>query len=305
MCTHIYTYVYICISIHISIYRQWQQPWQQPPQQRYNGHKSTQRWWIGDDAPVGDDYQFDGDDMMGSDRYEDDDEDDVRAEKPDKQSIDSVLEWLKHKGADPGILEQIDQLKQKEEEEAKQAVPQPATIKELQAKHQSALARLANNKEKIDKIDYKIDKTQRLLDELHSEKDDLSAKRDQINAELEQLNNTVTSPLAEKVQQCDQVIKELQELVKEGIPDDAASKRKIYDLLFSGKPSMSSESIPQEPPSGDLQGAHNGLQQIPIVLGKGSGFGPNVSVPARSGTPYSTKVPAAGVPDSRDDGAKA
>ena len=205
---------------------------------------------------------------------------------PEASKISEVLEWLKVKGADNNILSEIDRLKEAEEAASAAAVAAsaPVTLQELQAKHQSASARLSNTEWQLGALNDRVAIARKTLDTLETARDDCANKRAAIQNELDGINSRIKGPadgtIESKEAAYERVIAQLQELVKEGVPEDKEKRREVYDLIYAG---VKAGAPPHSAEPTLTAEHHNGVTAEPCPA---TGFGPTLNRPVSDKGPY-------------------
>ena len=175
------------------------------------------------------DYQFGDDD-------DDDDNNKFTISTPhpevDDEQINLVFSWIKAKGASEETLGTLNGLKAASQE------PKCNPTKDPWRALQSCRDKLHSLAKQQESANASVDKHRGFYDEALEWKEELDNKYESLVDEIEQLQNEVApvSPLKSKVMMYEDLIRQLQENLKEGFPEVQSEKRKqVYNLVFKGK----------------------------------------------------------------------
>ena len=212
-----------------------------PKQQQYPERRG--RWrsgigkpshWMNVDEDDNGNVQEGGDCQFGDDDDDDDNKFTISTPPPevDDEQINLVFSWIKAKGASEEILGTLNSLKAASQE------PKCNPTKDPWRALQSCRDKLHSLANQQESANASVDKHRGFYDEALEWKEELDNKYENLVDEIEQLQNEVAPvlPLKSKVMMYEDLIRQLQENLKEGLPEVQSEKRKqVYNLVFKGK----------------------------------------------------------------------
>ena len=216
----------------------------------------------------------------------------------DEAQVDSVLAWLKAKGASKEVLGTINEFK---------AADKPAQSRCDEGARgpwrslQSSRDKLVAVEKQLFEANNNVNKYKSYYDEALEWQETLLDKKDAIDKDIVMYKSQISTedPLQEKVYMYEDLFKQLQSQLEKGIPEDAVERSKIFNIVFKGQKEGDESSIPvgsqnesqAGPASADAKQSDDTLpfvdtQGFGFVNTEGKGFGPTNPSKAQP-SPYS------------------